>query len=147
MKRAAAFFIEEIGYSVCMIIVLKQYTERFEGISLAAVFAIPILAFAAANILYVFLEIKLEGKMYDKFGNLGGWIYPAVSLLFTTALFFGFYSALEYLGNMPASVRTLLFISFMYSDVHLLLCKGLRFIRSIETEFVPDNEEKDWEDE
>ena len=31
MKRAAAFFIEEIGYSVCMIIVLKQYTERFEG--------------------------------------------------------------------------------------------------------------------
>ena len=147
MKRAAAFFIEEIGYSVCMIIVLKQYTERFEGISLAAVFAIPILAFAAANILYVFLEIKLEGKMYDKFVNLGGWIYPAVSLLFTTALFFGFYSALEYLGNMPASVRTLLFISFMSSDVHLLLCEGLRFMRSIETEFVPDNEEKDWEDE
>ena len=121
MKRAAAFFIEEIGYSVCMIIVLKQYTERFEGISLAAVFAIPILAFAAVNILYALLEMKIGGRMNNKFGNPGGWIYPAVSLLFTTALFFGFYSALEYLGNMPASIRTLLFISFMSSAIHLLV--------------------------
>ena len=141
MKRAVSFLIEGMGYSICMIMALKHSLERFEGVSLVAVFVIPILAFASANLLYALLEDKLERRMHDKFGNLGGWIYPAVPLLLTMVLFFGSYTALEYLGNMPASFRTLLFLSFLSSVIHLLLCEGLRFMGSMKVGLIADDEE------
>lgn len=103
MKRVVSFLIEGIGYTVCMMLSLKHSTGCFEEVSLTAVFVIPLLAFAAANLLYLLLEKKFEGKMHDKIGGLADWLYPLTALLLTTALFLGFNTALEYLGNMPAS--------------------------------------------
>ena len=140
MKRAFIFFIEEIGYGMLMTYAFLHFPEHFEGIRVTAVFLILMLSIAAVNLFQFFLESKVKSAIATKYGMIGELIYHAIALAITTLVFFGFYIALEHIGNMPASIRTLMIISFLSATVHLVFGEFPKIMTVSE-------ESESWEDD
>ena len=123
MRKLIIFLVEEIGYTLGIVYLYHRSPEHFTGVSITAAFLIPIAAIAAVNLLQTVLEAKVKGKLFDKYGNWGRWIYLVTAFVTTVLLFLGFYAALEHIGNMPGSFRTLMLLSLLSAAAHLKFCE------------------------
>ena len=141
MKRAIIFLLEEIGYSIYMVYAFKHFPEYFEGVRVTAVFLIPMLSIAAVTLIQILLERKVESIIIARYGPIGEWIYPVIAVTATALVFFGFYIVLEHIGNMPASLRTLTFISVLSATAHLMFGEFLRILTSSEEKIAWEEDE------
>ena len=121
MKRIGAFLIEEIVYITALAYSYTRYSDRFAGISAAAVFIIPAAAITAVNLVHSLLDQKMKPRLTENNEGHGKWIYRFIVFACILLVFYASFSALEYYGNMPASFRTLVMISLMASVAHLML--------------------------
>lgn len=120
MKRIGIFLIEEASYIALLAYSYIRYSERFEGISAAAIFIIPAVGIAAVNLVYNLLDIKLKPRLIEYNEGRGKWVYR-FTVFASILVSYASFSALEYFGNMPASFRTLAMISLMATVAHLML--------------------------
>lgn len=141
MKRAIIILIEGLGYSIGMAYMTIKYANRFVGVSILAVFLIPLMFIAIINLLQILFDTKVEESLMKRFNRAGRWIYPAIIFGTDFLIFFVFYKMLEHVGNMPASFRTLALLSVLSATVHLVLYEMLRIMSKKELLIASDQDE------
>ena len=127
MNRTGTFFIEEIAYLSMIAYALMKYPDRIEGSSVTAIVLIPAIAIAAVNLIQYLLEKKAKARFSE--------------ILIVFLVSYGFFAALEHFGNMPASFRTLTFISILFTLVHIMISNFLRRLSAGEDETDADEKE------
>lgn len=141
MKRENMVLLEAISYLVLMTYAFNCFPGYFEGVRVTTVFLIPMLAIAVVNMLQVFMEKKMETKIIAKYDLHGKWIYRVIVITLITLVFFGVCILLEDIGNMPGTLRTLLFISVLASTAFFMCEEFLKFLTtSEESSFWEDDE-------
>ena len=100
---------------------LTKYPDRMEGSSVTAIaiVLIPSIAIAAVNLIQYLLEKKLKTGFSEILRNKGNLVYNLTVYGIVFLVSYGFFAALEHFGNMPASFRTLVFISILFTLLHI----------------------------
>ena len=146
MKRAIIFLIEGLSYSLGMAYMTNRYADHFAGVSTLAVFLIPLISIAVVNLLQTLFDIKAEERLIKKCGEVARWIIRVISFVADSLVFFGFYNVLEYVGNMPASFRTLARLSVLSAATHLVLYEMVMILSRKEPIIVPDQDQDEAEE-
>lgn len=116
MKMMRMIILEEIGYLLSEICILMQfrYSERLAGVNFAAVWIFIAAGIAAMNL----VDSMLGTRMKDRTNRLPFYI---ARLLSAFAVNYIAFSMVEHFGNVPASFRTLLIVSALFTGCHFLI--------------------------
>lgn len=121
MKKMIVFLAEEIGYLSLLAYCISRYPEHMEGVSINALFVILALSIAAATMIQCLLRMIKREILIKQVKGVNQWLYNTITFCLVFITFFASYVALEYFGNMPASFRTLCFVSFLSTLEHLMI--------------------------
>ena len=121
MKKLFAFLAEEVGYFSLLAFAFLRCADRLDGVSLIAVLAFPAIAIAGATMVQWLLQKAVKEKLIRQLKYMGQGLYSMLTICLVFTAFYASYAALEYFGNMPASTRTLAFISLFSTLAHLMI--------------------------
>ena len=141
MNRTGIFLIEEIGYLSMITYALRKYPDRIEGSSVTAIVLIPAIAIAAVTLIQYLLEKKVKERFSEILRNKGNLIYSFTVYGIVFLVSYVFFAALEHFGNMPASFRTLVFISMPFALLHIMIGNFPRLLSMAKGEADSDEEE------
>ncbi len=149
MKKIISALTEEILLAVCLVLMVShssgRMTWKLAGISMIALGSAVLVSIAVENLIaYLTDRGSAEAKILNQTDRL------AAVFIINSGIFFIAFRVVEYFGEAPASIRTLVIISLMAACSHMAISRVINALveirsDSIKTVFQPEEDDR-WED-